>query len=329
MAFRKAMSWLVSWLPGGRVKPEPTPATLHRRRVYILPTGYGLVFGALMLVMLVGSLNFNNAMGLLLTFLLAVAANFSSLYCYRNLVGLIVGAASLEDTFAGAPAVLTLRLDNTAPRPRPDLAIQLNKSESPAGLRGQDRRDFHLQIPTQHRGKLKAPRCAIATRYPLGLFRSWSWVHPNVSAVVYPSAEPNAPEWPSTAARHSGMDSYAQQSGDEDFDHIRDYRYGDSPGHIAWKIAARRGQWVSKSMNAPLHQQVILRWDDLSPLSTEARLCRLTAWVVRAHQQQLRFGLELPKRLFSPDSGERHYRECLRALGLFGLEEPSSAGSSS
>ena len=39
--------------------PEIGPVTLGQRRVYILPTGGGLMFGVTILLMLVGSINYN------------------------------------------------------------------------------------------------------------------------------------------------------------------------------------------------------------------------------------------------------------------------------
>ena len=68
-------------------RPEPLPIELHRRRIYIVPTGFGLGFGALLLVMLVGSLNYTNNAALLLTCLLGAAAMSSMLLAFRVLDG--------------------------------------------------------------------------------------------------------------------------------------------------------------------------------------------------------------------------------------------------
>ncbi len=46
-------------------------ATLAYRHIYILPTRYGVFFGALLATMLLGSINYANNLGLLTTFLLA------------------------------------------------------------------------------------------------------------------------------------------------------------------------------------------------------------------------------------------------------------------
>jgi MoxR-like ATPase len=54
--------------------PEPFPVELHRRRIYVLPTRFGLFFGVMLVAMGVGALNYNNNPALLLMLLLAGAA---------------------------------------------------------------------------------------------------------------------------------------------------------------------------------------------------------------------------------------------------------------
>ena len=68
---------------------------LRPGRVYILPTGVGLIFGLMAFAMLLGSMNYNNNLSFVLTFML-IGIGFVSMHqCQRNLVG-------LELSFAGA-----------------------------------------------------------------------------------------------------------------------------------------------------------------------------------------------------------------------------------
>ncbi|MDX1571676.1 MAG: hypothetical protein R3200_14445, partial [Xanthomonadales bacterium] len=71
-----------------RKGPEPLPITLHGKRVYVLPTRFGLFFGFFTLVMVVAGLNYNNNMALLLAFLIGGMALLVPLYTVRNLVDL-------------------------------------------------------------------------------------------------------------------------------------------------------------------------------------------------------------------------------------------------
>src|SRR6185312_12197405 len=48
-------------------RPESLPVTLDRRRIYIVPSGFGVGFSLLLLTMLAGALNYANNAALLLT----------------------------------------------------------------------------------------------------------------------------------------------------------------------------------------------------------------------------------------------------------------------
>ncbi|MGB7550878.1 MAG: DUF58 domain-containing protein, partial [Chromatiaceae bacterium] len=67
-------------------------ARVLRRAIYILPTGAGLMFGGILILMLVGSLNYQNNLGLLLTFLTTAIVLVSMYHAWFNLLGLAVTA---------------------------------------------------------------------------------------------------------------------------------------------------------------------------------------------------------------------------------------------
>ena len=76
------------------------PATLERRRLYILPTRAGLAFAALLFLMLLAGLNYANSLALFLTFLLTGFALVVMQQCHRNLLGTEVVAAIAPAVFA-------------------------------------------------------------------------------------------------------------------------------------------------------------------------------------------------------------------------------------
>ena len=59
-------------------QPESLPVRLDRRRVYVLPTRFGLFYGVLLAAMLLGALNYNNNPALLLGLLLAGTGSAST-----------------------------------------------------------------------------------------------------------------------------------------------------------------------------------------------------------------------------------------------------------
>ena len=59
------LRWLFQWRG-----PEPGTIVLVQRRVFILPTAQGLLFTGVILLMLIGSVNYDLSLGFILAFLL-------------------------------------------------------------------------------------------------------------------------------------------------------------------------------------------------------------------------------------------------------------------
>ena len=90
--------------------PEALPVVLDRRRIYVLPTGFGLFLGVLLVAMGLAALNENNNPALLLVLLLAGAAQSALLATHLQLSGLAVEALDAPPVFAGQPLCLRLHL---------------------------------------------------------------------------------------------------------------------------------------------------------------------------------------------------------------------------
>ncbi|MCJ7773902.1 MAG: hypothetical protein MUP22_12315, partial [Desulfobacterales bacterium] len=88
-----------------RNAPIQLPYELHWRRIYILPTAQGFLFIIILTGMLIGSINYSNNLGFLLTFLLGSMTFISMLYAIRNLTGIRILTSGAEPVFAEEPAV--------------------------------------------------------------------------------------------------------------------------------------------------------------------------------------------------------------------------------
>ena len=95
-----------------RKEPEAGTVYLSQRRVYILPSRQGLTFSLSLLVMLIGSINYNLSLGYLLTFLLAGVGIVSILHTFRNLAYLYISPGRAEPVFAGGEAHFQLHIEN-------------------------------------------------------------------------------------------------------------------------------------------------------------------------------------------------------------------------
>jgi uncharacterized protein (DUF58 family) len=122
---------------------------------------------------------------------------------------------------------------------------------------------------------------------------------------------------PPRAASGSGAGTEAV-AGQDDFAGLRSYQPSDSPRHVAWKALARGQEMMTKQFVTAGAGELWLRWADLpAQMRVEARLSRLTRWVLDAGAGNLAFGLELPGTRIAPETGAQHEQRCLTALALF------------
>lgn len=298
--------------------PEPSPIVLTQRRVYVLPTRPGLAYAAALGLMLIGAINYNLSLGYALIFLLAGLGLVTLLHTFRNLVRIEISPGRVEPVFAGDVAHFGLQLHN---RRRPGrFAIRLNLAGGEAvtaDLAPEATTAVNLPLPAHRRGWLRPGRVTLETRYPLCLVRAWSYVEPDLRCLVYPRPEASPPPLPLTAAGESGTARSGR--GSEDFAGLRTHQPADSPRHVAWKAVAREQPLLTKQFSGAGTVQVWLDWDILPPdLGIEARLSRLTRWLLDAHAQGLAYGLRLPGREIPLGQGERQLQDCLEALALYG-----------
>jgi uncharacterized protein (DUF58 family) len=292
------------------------PLTLQRRRLYILPTRTGIAFGALLLMMLIAGLNYANSLALLVTFLLAGLVLVAMHACHRNLLGLEVIDLSTRDSFAGEQAAVQLRLANSTAQARID--IEFNAESGPAvscTAPANGEAAVTLHIATPRRGAIPIGRLRIATTWPFGLFRAWTWIHAAAEITVYPRPAGER-TLPLAAGARSG--AAPRESGEADeWATLRAFRDGDSPRQVAWKAYARGAPLLVKEYTASGSAERLFEFAALAGLDTEQRLSQLSRWIVNSSAAGERFGLVLPRQLFDLDEGQVHRQRCLRALARF------------
>jgi len=307
---------LGSWLFQIR-GPQPGPIVLIHRKVFILPTSHGMVYFLVLLLMLAGSVNYMLSLGFVLTFLLAGLGLNGILYTFRNIANLRVYAVRPRPVFAGEQADFRLRVENASSVQRAGLeAVDTAGTVHPFDVAPNDETLVSIGIATQARGRLPLGRVTLQTRFPLGLFRAWSNVELDVACIVYPAPEPPGVPLPSPSGERGQGNTSA--AGNEDFSGLRAYHLGDSPRRIAWKADARGQGLLSKVFSGRAETRLWLDWNDLPhELDVEARLSRLTRWVLDADAQDVVFGLRLPDVSVEPDTGAGHRDHCLQLLALY------------
>src|SRR5438045_8375695 len=120
---------LANWLYGF-APPEHGVVVLVHRRVYIVPTQLGYLFGLTLLILLVGSINYALSLGFALTFLLAGMALAGMVHTARNLARMAVSTGRAEPVFAGEAAQFRLYLDARADFDRPAILVRHVRSRA-------------------------------------------------------------------------------------------------------------------------------------------------------------------------------------------------------
>lgn len=308
-------------------RDETLPIVLGQRRIFILPTGAGYLFAAVLVVMLLGAINYTLSLGHALVFLLAGLGLAAMVHTFRNLLGIAITPGRATPVHAGDTARFPLHLANARDDDRRALGFRFaDGDEVLVDLPANGHTRVDVPCPAPRRGRLDPGRLTLATRYPLGLFRAWSYPYPRLSCLVYPKPL-QRPLPPPTAVDDPGL--ARGDAGHEDFAGLRPHTPSDPPRHIAWKAVARNADaWplLVKHFAGGAGEELWLDWDQLAgEADDETRLSVLTGWVLAAEQAQIAYGLALPGQRISPTTGAAHCDRCLEALALHGVSPDAQA----
>lgn len=300
-----------------RLAPTDSGAIrLTHHRIYVLPTRRGWAFVFTLLLMLLGALNYAVSLGFVFIFLLGGMFHAALLQAYRQMRALRIAAGDEPEAFAGDVARFALPVTNTdATTP---LHCTLAARDATRKLAIEPAREVlaRLAIGTTGRGRLPLGRVTLTSTYPLGLWRAWSYVHFPVAAWVYPQPEPQPPPLPLKGA--GAGEGHALAAGSEEFAGLRRYEPGDTPRQIAWKALARGAGLHSKEFGGSARGQCLLDWQQLpAALGTEARLARMTAWILAAERAQVDYAMSIPGLSTPLARGPAQRALCLKALAGF------------
>jgi len=310
---KNARSYWGSWAK--RRTPKGNPQTLGSNNIYILPSGFGWVFGILLLSFFSGAINYQISMVFLMTFLLTVIALISAWEAHANLKDLTIKLISLEDAQQGKPAqAILLMTSNNKIRFGMDfqLAKQPKTRLEKIPLTGMQ---FIVPIETSQRGYFALPPIVISSLFPFGIFRVWGYAYFDRHYYVYP--EPISPDfWPPRLA--SQNDKKKEVQGDSELYDLKQVENPwVQPNLIAWKIAAKGQGWFLKTMSDTEGEYWLFRLNDLPLHDIEKKLQHLSYWLQTAEQNGYFYGLELKDMRTSLGQGEEHLKHCLRQLALY------------
>jgi uncharacterized protein (DUF58 family) len=311
---RSLERWAAVWARR-RQGADAHAIALKRRRIYILPTRFGVAFAAMVLAMLLGSLNYGASLGFALTFLLTGLSLVLMHHCHNNLLGTTIKFLGATPVFAGERAEFKIAVSNDAAAARLEIELKYkDHTAGPVDVAGGATETLRLGVPTQRRGWTALERFRVETQYPARLFRAWTWVHMDTRCLVYP--RPADPGWPLPHGGGSGT-SGRPEPGDEDFAGLRAAVPGDPLQRVAWKAYARNDVLLLKEFSSGAGEPCLLDWDLLPGLDVEQRLSQLARWCLDADAAGRSLALQLPGREVPLGLGPKHLASCLEALALF------------
>lgn len=318
-----APAWLVGqrftrWLDR-RIPPSPQ-ITLSQRNVFIFPTRTGFVFAGLLLLLLLGAVNYQASLVYGVAFLLGSVFLVTILYTFQNLSGLRLELIGARPGFVGEDLEFSVRVVRPqGGKSREGIQLGwLSGIMQWAELVDKEADTVRLYVQATERGYLRPGRLLVETYFPLGLLRAWTWVDLNARALVYP--KPIFQEFPRAQQGARDEGELIDPMGSEDFRDIRAYQPGDPIKHILWRSYAHSEELMVKQYASFLEPRL---WLDLDAVAgdTEERLSRLTGLALKATRLEREFGLRLGARKIAPGTGESHLEQVLRELALYGRGE--------
>lgn len=322
--FFEQPAWLTKawqgWL--SRRMPANPQMTLSHKSIFILPSRFGLLWLALVLLLYLFGTNYQNNLIIGLSLLLISLFNTCLLFGYKNLAGLTLQRQDPAHVYAGETLSFPCQLSNTNTSHQVSLYFKgQNGQRRPPSINATlvDDKPIAVSIPFNHplRGRVTPGRITIESRFPLGLCRAWSHVDLDNSQIVFPkhSARPlqlDANSLDATQENEQGKTI----TGVDEFKGLKQHSRGESLKQVAWKQLAQGKGMLTKEFQQPLGAPLWLTLESLSAHDLELKISQLSWQIDTLNKNGQNYGLKLPSLTIPPDNSEVHRVKCLQAIAL-------------
>ncbi|WP_255145841.1 hypothetical protein [Synechococcus sp. ATX 2A4] len=296
---------------------------LGARSIYILPTGFGVLWlMAVALLQVVGiQLQSNGAlmMSYLLLGLFLLAMHLTAF----NLQGLEMSCSAPPPGFADAPLSYPVVVRSRCHRDQLRFEFVAGSSPWQDSLRqGADQEiqpgQALLSIPwqPQQRGQQRPGRLRISSSAPLGLFRCWSLWEPPTAQLVYPARRegPVAERCADAEGNRPNVNGPPSSAGHDHWVDLRPHRAEEGVSRLFWKSLARgRGAHAKVFVGSPPSERLLSLQAGLPKEQAIEHICARICALSAAGDT---YGLILGGTTIAPDNGSRHRDQCLMALAL-------------
>ncbi len=297
--------------------PSSDTVRLHNRRLYILPTRFGIMYSFLLLVIFLAAINYQNSLSFALSFLLTSIGIISLWQTHKNMLNLEIDFIKPAAVFCEESLELSFSVNN--PHHFMHYSIGIQYQQSPPtyfSIHNQSKQTVCLRLKTKERGEFDLDGITFFTRFPTGLFHCWSWLQFSQTVTVYPKPINTSLDSYSNDPSDEGQSKIKTSDGD-DFAGLRDYKEGESLKHISWKALAQGKGKLTKTYQGHAQPSVWIDWDRIKANSTEEKLSKLTSLIIKAHALNQTYGLKTPQLIIEKANGAAHKNQCLHALACF------------
>jgi len=309
---------------------EWPPAFLRPRRT-IQPTREGWACLAVALLLGLAAVNSGNNLLYLLESLLLALVIVSGVMSEQSLRGLRLTPLVPPEVFAGRAVMLGAVVRNTKRR-LPARSIALETADgarviSLPWLGPGVERVAAWQHVFARRGRQRLPGLRLTTRFPFGLFAKRGRVQFEQEVVVFPAPAPTAARRLGVAPAGGGATARRRGRG-HDLHDLREYRPGDDPRLIHWRVSARTGTTVVRELEAEATADVriVLRGTGARDAERLEHGLSEAAGIVQhalaggAAVSLVGSGLAIP-----PGRGRDHAHRILTALALYTPGAPAAS----
>lgn len=290
---------------------------VRENRIYIIPTGYGIAFLALVGVLVLTAATYNNNLIFILTFLLFAAFSVGMVQTHNNLKGVRLDYLNTQEGFEGQDIVLLFRLSQKRARTKQGLRLRTASKILPSVRHEPQRLASHertkttsLEVRPKTWGVHPVPEVILETFFPFGIFRAWKVFRPEGQVIVYPRPEGHA-VLAQLSTGQADSDFGGGRSPEGDFGELKDYRDGEPHNQIAWKHYARTQNLYSKVHWGEQRRHFVIPW---LGQQDDSQLRQMSRWIQLAVDENATFEMETPDTKFESGEGIEHARHCWRAL---------------
>ena len=328
--------------------PAAAQHHLNHHNIFIFPAKFGLLFLALCVLLFLLGTNYQNNLMLLLCYFLLAMFLVNLLASYINFARIDLQIGKCPEVFVDDNLHIPLWLNANSDGSFPangllQFKFQAIKHKSSNKTKTQPKQPstlvdadafsnpINLSQKCQQRGKLTLSRVTVESFYPLGLYRCWTHLAFTHQITVFPKPLPC--EIRLHVSEHNSAKKSAEianeQSGHEDFSHLKTYQIGEPLNHVAWKQLAKGRGMVSKQfssvgshigwlkLSSDFTNKTLSHPSKEAATALEIELGELCYQVIELSRTQRTFGLDLGAQCIAPNSGADHRLACLDALAYF------------